>query len=561
MPNRILVAKDRPWFRCWPRLLPKSLDYPEIPLFETLEVTAKRYPNKTAIIYYGRTIPYEALWESSLRLATSLKDMGIRKGDRVAVHLPNTPHAVIAYYGILRANAVVVAMDPMASVDGLKALLADSGCRVMVTLTSALQKIRGIQEDTPLEQVIACRYRDYLPEKPALPVPSSLLMPEPVDPSVRNWQDILNDRMDPPAIEVGPDDPALIMYTSGTTGERKGALHTHWNLIVNTLRAAAWNYNYPSSMHLAVLPLFHITGMHYCMTAPVYTGGTMVLLSRWDREAALQAIETYACTHFSNITTIVVDLLAIPHIEKRNLSSLIVFGGGGAAVPDAIGDRLAAMGLLYTEGYGLTEAGSGTHVNPRDRISIKCMGIPLFDIDSRIIDPETLQEMPVGQSGELIMRTPSMFREFWNKPEETAKAFVEIDGKRWLRTGDIVRMDGDGNHYFVDRLKRLVNRAGLKVWPAAIEGDYYKHPAIQEACIIGTADERVGEEVKVCVVLREDCREAVTEAEILAWGKERFAAHEYPRIVEFVQELPKNASGKIQWRILQERENAGGRDR
>jgi fatty-acyl-CoA synthase len=556
MPNKVIVAKDRRWFRCWPRLLPKSLDYPEIPVFETLDVTTKRYPNKAAIIYYGSEITYQALWDSSLKLASYLKHIGIQKGDRVAIHLPNTPHAVIAYYGILRANAIVVSIDPMVSANGLKALMADSGSKVILTMASSLPMINGIRNDTSLQKVVVCQYEDYLPEKPALPVPSQMLTPAGIDISAQSWKDIMDVSIDPPAIKVGPDDNALIMYTSGTTGERKGALHTHWNLIVNTLRAAAWNYNYSSSVHLTVLPLFHITGMHYCMTAPVYTGGMVVLLSRWDREAALQAIEKYSCTHFSNITTIVVDLLSVPDIDKRDLSSLIVFGGGGAAVPDAVGDKLAAMGLLYTEGYGLTEAGSGTHVNPRDRIAVKCVGLPLFDIDSVIINPETLQEMPIGHAGELLMRSPSMFKEFWNRPEETAQAFVEINGVKWFRTGDIVRMDEDGNHYFVDRLKRLVNRAGLKVWPAAIEGEYYKHPAIKEACIIGTADERVGEEVKVCVVLNQGYQGKITEKEMLAWGKERFAAYEYPRIVEFVDELPKNASGKIQWKLLQEQENA-----
>jgi len=381
-----------------------------------------------------------------------------------------------------------------------------------------------------------------------------MLPPAGIEPPAQSWQSIMAGPLDPPAIEVGPDDPALIMYTSGTTGERKGALHTHWGMIVNTLRAAVWNHNFSSSVHLTALPLFHIMGMHYCMTAPVFTGGTIVLLSRWDREAALQAIEKYRCSHFSNITTMIVDVLAAPDIDRRDLSTLIVFGGGGAAVPEAVGGKLTALGLLYTEGYGLTDAGSGTHVNPRDRATVQCLGLPLFDIDSMVMDPETLREVPIGQSGELVMRSPSIFKEFWNRPEETARAFVEIDGKRWFRTGDIARMDENGNHYFVDRLKRLVNRAGLKVWPAAIEGEYYKHPAIREACIIGTPNERVGEEVKVCIVLHPDYEGKITEEEIIAWGKERFAAYEYPRVVEFVRELPKNAAGKILWRTLQERE-------
>lgn len=556
MPNRVHVARDRAWFKRWPKLMPKTLDYPEIPVFETLEVTAKRYPHKSAIVYYGKEITYQTLWNSSLKLATYLKDIGIGKGDRIAIHLPNTPQFVIAFYGILRANAIVVSIDPMVSAEGLKTLLKDSGSRVIMTMAPSLPLIKNILNDTAVEKVIAGQYRDYLPDQPTLPVPLTMQETAEIDSSISRWQDVIAGRIDTPAVEVGADDSALIMYTSGTTGERKGALHTHWNLTVNTLRAAAWNHNFSSSVHLTVLPLFHVTGMHYCLAAPVYTGGMIVLLSRWDREAALQAIEKYSCTHFSNITTIIVDLLAMSDIGQRNLSSLIVFGGGGAAVPDAVIDKLAAIGLVYTEGYGLTEAGSGTHVNPRDRNSVKCMGLPLFDIDSMIINPETLEELPIGQSGELVVRSPSMFKEFWNKPEETANAFVDITGARWFRTGDIVRMDEEGNHYFVDRLKRMVNRAGLKVWPAAIEGEYYRHPAVREACIIGTADERVGEEVKVCVVLNQDYRGKITEAQIRDWGRKKFAAHEYPRIVEFVDELPKNASGKVQWRVLQEQERA-----
>jgi len=556
MPNRVTVDKNRPWFKSWPRLLPKSLDYPEIPLFEPARTTAERYPNKAAIVYYGRQVSYQELWESILKFATCLKEIGVRKGDRVAIHLPNSPQFVIAYYGILRANAIVVSTDPMLSADGLKTLLNDSGSKVIVTMAQSLPLIAGIRDATSLEQVIAGEFTDYLPERPTLPVLPQMLLPAGIDASARSWQSLMAGPIDPPPIEVGPDDPCLIMYTSGTTGERKGALHTHWSMIVNTLRAAVWNHNFSSSVHLTALPLFHITGMHYCMTAPVYTGGTMVLLSRWDREAALQAIEKYGCSHFSNITTMIVDVLAAPDIDRRDLSSLIVFGGGGAAVPKAVGEKLTALGLLYTEGYGLTEAGSGTHVNPRDRATVQCLGLPLFDIDSMIIDPETLREMPTGHSGELVMRSPSIFREFWNKPAETAKAFVEIGGEQWFRTGDIVSMDENGNHFFVDRLKRLVNRAGLKVWPAAIEGAYYKHPAIREACIIGTPHERVGEEVKVCVVLHEEFVGKLTEKDLVAWGKERFAAYEYPRIVEFVQELPKNAAGKILWRVLQEQEHA-----
>ena len=560
MPNRVTVPRERLWFKSWPRLLPRWMDFPEVPIFELAEESARRFGNKPAIIYYGQLITYAELWESILKFATYLKDMGIRKGDRVAINLPNSPHFAIAFYGILRANAVVVSTDPMLNAEGLKMLLNDSGSRMLVTMAQSLSTMGEIDSDS-LEKVVAGEFTDYLPENPTIPPQPYMTSPTGMDKSVQSWKEIMTRRIDPPAVEVGTDDNALIMYTSGTTGDRKGALHTHWGMVVNSMRAAHWNFHFSSSVHLSVLPFFHITGLHFGLGAPVYTGGTMVILSRWDREAAVQAVEKYGCTHWTNISTMVVDMLSIPDIEKRDLSSFIIFGGGGAALPKAVGERLASLGINYAEGYGLTEAGSGTHSNPKDRVKLQCLGIPAFNVDAKVVDPETFKEMPTGESGELVLRTPSMFKEFWNKPEATANAFVEIEGQKWFRTGDLVYMDDEGYFFIVDRLKRLVNRAGLKVWPAALEGEYYKHPAIQEVCIIGTPDSRVGEEVKACIVLRPDHVGKITESEFRAWGKERFASYEYPRIVEFVSELPKSASGKLQWRILQEKEFAARKNR
>ncbi len=434
MPNRVTVPRSRVWMKSWPRLLPRTMEYPEIPIFEAAEESARRFPNKSAIIYYGTEITYTELWNSILKFATYLKDIGVRKGDRVAINLPNSPHFVIAYYGILRANAVVVSTDPMLNDEGLKVLLEDSGSKVLVTMAQSLAAMKDIKTKS-LEKIIAGEYTDYVPENPTIPPQPYMMKPAGTAKSVKSWSGIMKGKIDPPAVEVGPDDNALIMYTSGTTGDRKGALHTHWGMVVNSMRPAFWNFHYPSSVHLSVLPFFHITGLHYGMTAPVFTGGTMVILSRWDREAALQAVEKYRCTHWTNISTMVVDMLSVPDIDKRDLSSFIIFGGGGAALPKAVGERLATLGINYAEGYGLTEAGSGTHANPRDNIKLQCLGIPSFNIDAMVIDPETFKEMPIGESGELVLRTPSMFKEFWNKPAETAKAFAEINGEKWVSHG------------------------------------------------------------------------------------------------------------------------------
>ncbi len=545
---------ERIWFKSWPKQQAKSLDYPETPLFEAVETAAKRFPEKSAIIYYGQRISYADLWKSILTFSAYLHQNGIQKGDRVAIYMPNTPQFVIAYFGILRANAIVVTIDPMLKSEGLTKVINDNQSKAIVVLDAFIPLIDKIKGNTSLETVIYSEPSDFIPSDPEIPVPPSMTIPSDKGKGNVSWKKVFEEKFTPPPVEVQYKDSAVLMYTSGTTGERKGALHTHWSMSVNAWRANSALAMSTSSIHLAILPFFHVTGMHFCMTAPIVSGGTLVILSRWDREAAILAIEKYACSHWINISTMVVDLLSSPTIDQHDLSSLMVVGGGGAPLPKAIGEKLLSMGIKYVEGYGLTEAGSGTHINPLNRPKLQCLGIPSFDVDTKIINPETGKEMPQGQSGELIMITESIFKAFWNKPEETEKAFIHLDGKKWFRTGDIAFMDEEGYFHMVDRLKRMINRAGFKIWPAAIEGEFYGHPAIKEACIIGTPDERVGEEVKVCVVLKEEYQGKITEDEIKSWAKSRFAAHEYPRIVEFVDMLPKSASGKILWRILQNKE-------
>lgn len=549
------LKSSRPWFSSWPQGLTKNLDYPRVPMFEALENSARRYPDKTAVIYYGREMTYRQVWEESLALAGYLRHAGVGRGDRVTICLPNTPHFVVAYYGVLRANAIAVTIDPMLNAEKLQVLLNDNDSKVVVTLTDLLPLFDEILADTAVETVVACDYADYLPaesEEPGIPVPDFMRRQAEASPESRKWGEIIARKMDPPAVEVGPEDPALIVYTSGTTGVPKGALHTHKSLVANCLRATYMIYETPAAVNLGVLPFFHVTGMHCCMTNSIYVGGTLVILTRWDREAAVAAAEKYRCTHWINITTMVVDMLRTPGIEKRDLSSFVIFGGGGAPMPAALAEQLEQnLGIRYLEGYGLTEGGAATHLNPVQKPKLQCLGIPSFDVDTKLIDPLTGKEAAPGEEGELVMRTPSVFREYWNKPEETREAFLEIDGQQWLRTGDLARMDEEGYFFIVDRIKRMINRAGLKVWPAAVENTLYKHPAVKEACVVRVPDERVGEEVKALIVLHDQFVDKITAEEIKAWSKEKLAAYEYPRVVEFVDELPKSSTGKILWKMLQ----------
>jgi fatty-acyl-CoA synthase len=281
----------------------------------------------------------------------------------------------------------------------------------------------------------------------------------------------------------------------------------------------------------------------------------VVLLPRWDRELAARLIRRHHITHWTCIPTMIVDLLASPGLAEFDLSSLRYLSGGGAAMPQAVAERLRdRFGLTFVEGYGLTETAAPSHSNPPERAKLQCLGIPFFGVDSRVIDPETLHEMPPGESGEIVTAGPMLFEGYWGHPEATREAFVEIDGKRFFRTGDMGRIDEDGYFFMTDRLKRMINASGFKVWPSEVELLLYRCPAVQEACVIAARDAYRGETVKAIVVLRPEARATTSAEDIVAWSREHMAAYKVPRIVEFADSLPRSGSGKVMWRLLQERE-------
>jgi fatty-acyl-CoA synthase len=303
--------------------------------------------------------------------------------------------------------------------------------------------------------------------------------------------------------------------------------------------------------------MFHITGMMYGVLGSVYLGSTVVLLPRWDRELAGRLISRYRVTHWTCIPTMIIDLFGSPHYKSFDLSSLRYLSGGGAAMPHAVAERLQAeFGLTFAEGYGLTETAAPSHANPPERAKLQCLGIPIFGVDSRIVDPLTLQEMPDGETGEIVTHGPMVFKGYWGHPEATQAAFIEIDGKPFFRTGDLGRRDEEGYFFITDRLKRMINASGFKIWPSEVELLLFKCPLVQEACVYGVNDPYRGETVKAAVVLRTEHRGQATPEDIIAWAREHMAAYKVPRIVEFTDALPKSGSGKVMWRQLQERDRA-----
>jgi fatty-acyl-CoA synthase len=324
-------------------------------------------------------------------------------------------------------------------------------------------------------------------------------------------------------------------------------------VMYNAVAGMTWVGTLADSVLLSVLPFFHVTGMQGSMNTPLYAGATLVMLPRWDRETAARLIQRYRINGVQLISAMVVDLLSNPDITDYDLSSITRISGGGAAMPEAIAQKLNDMlGIPYVEGYGMSETMAATHLNPMQRPKKQCLGMPLYDVDSRVIDTQTLLEVPQGEAGEIIVSGPQIMQGYWNNPGATQDAFIERDGKRFLRTGDIAMIDEDGYFFMVDRLKRMINASGFKVWPAEVEALLYHHPAIREACIIAAPDEKRGETVKAVVVLKDAYRGEVSEQDIVDWAHANMAAYKSPRIVEFRDALPKSASGKVMWREMQE---------
>jgi fatty-acyl-CoA synthase len=561
----------------WPRRLPRELVVPETSLWFNLEVSATRYPRKAAYLYLGQPLDFATLRLQAEAIAGWLQSIGVGEGARVTVFMQNCPQYAVAVYGVLRANGVVVPVNPMNKAEEFKHYITDPQSRVVICSADLAPIVEAANAALPAaeraEHVLVTRYADALPPREGLP--ADLPLPAAVaqwlygDPAAalapasaawHRWADVLAQRAVPGPHEAGPDDLAVLPYTSGTTGLPKGCMLTHRNVMHNST-GGSWLHTGAETVSLGVVPMFHITGHLYTIHAPIYAGATVVLMPRWDRELAAALIARHRVTHWTCIPTMVIDLLGSPNVAEFDLSSLRFLSGGGAAMPQAVAERLQRdFGLTFAEGYGLTETTAPSHSNPPERAKLQCLGIPIFGVDSRVVDPNTLEELPDGEVGEIVTHGPMVFQGYWRHPQATERAFValpgEPSGKRYFRTGDLGRRDEEGYFFITDRLKRMINASGYKVWPAEVEAMLYRHPAVQEACVIAARDDYRGETVKAVVVLRHDAIGRTREQDIVDWAREQMAAYKAPRIVQFADSLPKSGSGKVMWRLLQERENA-----
>jgi fatty-acyl-CoA synthase len=571
---RVLPDQQAVQHKFWPRRLPRQLDVPQTSLWFNLQVSATRFPNKTATIFCGESISYAELHRQAEALAGWLQSVGVKAGDRVALFMQNCPQYLIAFYAINRANAVVVPVNPMNRAEEFGHYLNDPDTQVVICSADLAAVVAaaadGLPEAKRPRAVLVARYADALPAAatPTAETAAGLglspallqwLLADPALPAgMLRWGEALEAGLQPGPHTAGPNDLALLPYTSGTTGLPKGCMHSNATLMSNACGGGLWGYASPESVGLAVVPMFHITGLLYGVLGPIFQGMCTVIMPRWDRELAGHLISQYKVTHWTCIPTMIIDLFGSPNYKSFDLSSLTYLSGGGAAMPAAVAERLQQeFGLTFAEGYGLTETAAPTHANPPERAKLQCLGMPIFGVDSRIVDPVTLDELPVGEVGEIITAGPMVFSGYWRQPAATQAAFCEIEGKQFFRTGDLGRMDEEGYFFITDRLKRMINASGYKIWPSEVELLLYKHPAVQEACIIAARDAYRGETVKAIIVLRTEACGKTSPQDIIDWAHEHMAVYKAPRLVEFVDSLPKSGSGKVMWRLLQESADAG----
>jgi fatty-acyl-CoA synthase len=377
----------------------------------------------------------------------------------------------------------------------------------------------------------------------------------PSSPGWHSWSSAIAQGLQPDAMSAGPDDLMILPYTSGTTGKPKACMHSHRSALFTAVLQARWYGLDGDDVMTGFMPLFHVAGMQGSMNAAIVTGATLLLMARWDKDLLPDLFETYGATFWNAAPTMIVDVLASARFRDRCFAKLKVLTGGGAAMPTAVAERLKGrFGLDFVEGYGMTETMSPTHINPMAAPKRQCLGIAVHETDARIIDPESLTELDDNVVGEIVVHGPQVLRGYWNRPQADAEAFIELAGKRFLRTGDLGYRDADGYFFAVDRLKRMINVSGFKVWPAEVEAAMYQNRAIRECCIVSAPDNYRGETVKALVVLDEAARTTTSPDDIIGWARDAMASYKAPRAVVFVDQLPRTASNKINWRLLQDAE-------
>jgi long-chain acyl-CoA synthetase len=549
--------EERIWHKSYDAQVPPSIDYESITLPEALDRSARNYPNLTALNMMGKQITYRELNALVNRLANALRDLGVKKGDKVAILLPNIPQGFIACYAVFRLGAVVVMTNPLYTEGELQYQLKDSDATVAFSLDLLIPRILKIKDHTGIRTVISCHIRDYLPfpAKQLFPLIKKGMHRNPVPgEGVLEFMDLVQKYPDqPPAAEVSLDDLGALLYTGGTTGVSKGVMLTHRNLSVNVQQLRAWTFDAGEGREslMGIFPIFHSAGFTAVMNHCLYRGLTIILVPKPDPDTVLKMTKKYRPDYFPCVPTIYVGLLNHPAFSKTDFSFIKGCVSGAAPLAlETLKQWKDAVGTQIMEVYGLTETSPLSHANPwRGKAKAGSVGLPVSDTDCRIVDiADGSRELGLGETGEILLKGPQLTPGYYKKPEETAEAIR--DG--WFYTGDIGYMDDEGYLYIVDRKKDMIIAGGFNIYPRDIDEVLFEHPKIKEACAVGIPDAYRGETVKAYVVPREG--ETLTAEEIMLFCREKLAAYKAPKQVEFMEELPKSTVGKVLRRKLREME-------
>jgi long-chain acyl-CoA synthetase len=555
----------KPWLKFYQKGVSATVDVPLKSVPQMFDEATERAPGRTAVVFYGREISYRELRETTDRLACALAKLGVKKGDRVALYLLNSPQFIIAYFAALKCGATVTPISPVYTSHEVRYQLEDSGAKGIICQDILYDKVT--KSGAELDFVIVTNVGEYLPalkrvlgKGPLARLFSEVNLGSPKIPtdSKLHWlQDLLKaNPPNPPRAEIDAQvDVAALPYTGGTTGHPKGVMLTHFNLIAaqTGAQAAFPGFEQGKEVILAFLPFFHIYGQVVIMLNGLTQGNLLVLFTSPDTEAILAAMERYRATVFYGVPTLFEYLKDHKDTNKVNWRRLkLVLSGADTLHESTMKEWTQRTGSSIIEGYGLSETCATSHVNPLDRPKTGSFGCPVPNMLAAVVDPETLEAVPQGQTGELLLSGPNVMSGYWKRPDENASSFVEREGRRWMRTGDIVRMDDEGYFHFYDRSKDLIKYKGYSIFAKDVEDVLYAHPQVKAAGVIGVPDPSVGQLIKAIVVLQGDARGKLSEEEIKAYCRQHLAEYKLPHIIEFRGELPKTDVGKVSRRELRD---------
>ena len=547
--------QERPWHRHYDYSVPETIRYPRLPVADLLQIPANAYPDKAATYFYGSELTFWELRQQVLRMANALGAMGVSKGDRVGLHLPNCPQYVICYYAVLSLGAIVVNMNPLYTPAELREIAGQTGMATLITFDMALAEVKSFHKDVSISCIIVTRVTDYISG-----IPRSTAKDFDLGEAWHHFSEVLEGCTDTrrPRVEIAPEDAAMIQFTGGTTGVPKGAVLTHGNVVASSMIATLWGGEslIPPERRfvMAIIPYFHVYGNICVINWSILNCATQIVVPRFDIDELLGIMANFKeIMYFPSVPTMINAIINHPKAQEMELGrKLGMLNSGAAPMPQEMIDQVKDMGIYFSEGWGMSETTSMGITNPVLGIKkVGSIGIPIPDTDVKLVDiADGVTEVSPGEPGEIIIKGPTVMKEYWNNPEETANQLK--DG--WLYTGDIAVQDEDDYFFIVDRKKDMIIAGGFNIYPRDIDEVLYQHPKIVDAVTIGVPDEYRGETVKAFIVLKEG--ETASEEEIITFCREKLTAYKVPKLIEFRNELPKSAVGKVLRKILREEEIA-----